>query len=61
MTENFQNIDNIIQEKGSEKKNLIPILQAIQHEYNYLPEEALKYLSEKTAITPSEIVSVNPK
>lgn len=58
MTENFQNIDNIIQEKGSEKKNLIPILQAIQHEYNYLPEEALKYLSEKTAITPSEIVSV---
>jgi NADH:ubiquinone oxidoreductase subunit F (NADH-binding)/NADH:ubiquinone oxidoreductase subunit E/Pyruvate/2-oxoacid:ferredoxin oxidoreductase delta subunit len=58
MTENFQNIDNIIQEKGYEKKNLIPILQAIQHEYNYLPEEALKYLSEKTAITPSEIVSV---
>jgi NADH:ubiquinone oxidoreductase subunit F (NADH-binding)/NADH:ubiquinone oxidoreductase subunit E/Pyruvate/2-oxoacid:ferredoxin oxidoreductase delta subunit len=58
MTENFQNIDNIIQEKGSEKKNLIPILQAIQHEYNYLPEGALKYLSEKTAITPSEIVSV---
>jgi NADH-quinone oxidoreductase subunit F len=58
MTDNFQNIDQIIQENGSEKKNLIPILQAIQHEYNYLPEEALKYLSEKTAITPSEIVSV---
>jgi NADH:ubiquinone oxidoreductase subunit F (NADH-binding)/NADH:ubiquinone oxidoreductase subunit E/Pyruvate/2-oxoacid:ferredoxin oxidoreductase delta subunit len=58
MSENFQNIDRVIQEKGSEKKNLIPILQAIQHEYNYLPEEALNYLSEKTAITPSEIVSV---
>jgi NADH-quinone oxidoreductase subunit F len=58
MTNNFQNIDRIIQEKGSEKKNLIPLLQAIQNEYNYLPEEALKYLSEKTAITPSEIVSV---
>jgi NADH:ubiquinone oxidoreductase subunit F (NADH-binding)/NADH:ubiquinone oxidoreductase subunit E len=58
MTNNFQNIDLIIQEKGSEKKNLIPILQAIQNEYNYLPEETLKYLSEKTAITPSEIVSV---
>lgn len=58
MTNNFQNIDRIIQEKGSEKKNLIPILQAIQNEYNYLPEEALKYLSEKTAITPSEIVGV---
>jgi NADH:ubiquinone oxidoreductase subunit F (NADH-binding)/NADH:ubiquinone oxidoreductase subunit E/Pyruvate/2-oxoacid:ferredoxin oxidoreductase delta subunit len=58
MSENFQNIDRVIQEKGSEKKNLIPILQAIQHEYNYLPEEALNYLSEKTAIPPSEIVSV---
>ncbi|MEE4284981.1 MAG: NAD(P)H-dependent oxidoreductase subunit E [Mariniphaga sp.] len=58
MTNNFQNIDRIIQEKGSEKKNLIPILQAIQQEYNYLPEETLKYLSEKTAITPSEIVGV---
>jgi NADH-quinone oxidoreductase subunit F len=58
MTNNFQHIDRIIQEKGSEKKNLIPLLQAIQNEYNYLPEEALKYLSEKTAITPSEIVSV---
>jgi NADH-quinone oxidoreductase subunit F len=58
MTNNFQNIDLIIQEKGSEKKNLIPILQAIQNEYNYLPEETLKYLSEKTAITPSEIVGV---
>jgi NADH-quinone oxidoreductase subunit F len=58
MTNNFQNIDRIIKEKGSEKKSLIPILQAIQNEYNYLPEEALKYLSEKTAITPSEIVGV---
>ncbi|SHF69056.1 formate dehydrogenase beta subunit [Mariniphaga anaerophila] len=58
MTSNFQNIDRIIQEKGAEKKSLIPILQAIQHEYNYLPEEALKYLAEKTSITPSEIVGV---
>ncbi len=58
MTDDFQNIDQIIQENGSEKKNLIPILQAIQHEYNYLPEETLKYLAEKTSITPSEIVGV---
>ncbi|MDD4425320.1 MAG: NAD(P)H-dependent oxidoreductase subunit E [Mariniphaga sp.] len=58
MTKNFQNIDRIITEKGSEKKNLIPILQAIQHEYNYLPEEALKYLAGKTTITPAEIVGV---
>jgi NADH-quinone oxidoreductase subunit F len=58
MTSDFKHIDRIIEETGSSKKNLIPLLQAIQNEYNYLPEEALKYLSEKTAITPSEIVSV---
>jgi NADH-quinone oxidoreductase subunit F len=54
----FQNIDRIIEDKGSSKKSLIPLLQAIQKEYNYLPEEALRYLSEKTSITPAEITGV---
>src|SRR6056297_2971845 len=58
MTDNFKNIDRIIEEKGAEKKSLIPILQAIQNEYNYLPEEALKYLAENSSITHSEIISV---
>jgi NADH-quinone oxidoreductase subunit F len=47
MTNEFQNIDELIEGKGVEKKSLIPILQAIQNEYNYLPEEALKYVAEK--------------
>jgi len=58
MTNNFQNIDRIIEEKGSEKKALIPILQSIQNEYNYLPEDTLRYVEEKTSITFSEIVGV---
>jgi NADH:ubiquinone oxidoreductase subunit F (NADH-binding)/NADH:ubiquinone oxidoreductase subunit E/Pyruvate/2-oxoacid:ferredoxin oxidoreductase delta subunit len=58
MTNKFQNIDRIIKEKGSDKKSLIPILQAIQNEYNYLPEEALKYLAENSSITSAEIISV---
>ena len=58
MTNDFQNIDKIIAEKGSTKKSLIPVLQAIQDEYNYLPEDALKYLEEKTSITSAEIVGV---
>ncbi|SHK02454.1 formate dehydrogenase beta subunit [Tangfeifania diversioriginum] len=58
MTDKFQNIDRIIQEKGSEKKALIPILQSIQNEYNYLPEDTLRYVEEKTSITFSEIVGV---
>lgn len=51
-------IDHLITEKGSSKKSLIPILQAIQKEYNYLPEEALRYLAEKSEITTAEIIGV---
>ncbi|NOR76382.1 MAG: proton-conducting membrane transporter, partial [Draconibacterium sp.] len=58
MTNNHKNIDQIIEEKGSTKKSLIPILQAIQNEYNYLPEDSLRYVSEKTSITSAEIISV---
>jgi NADH-quinone oxidoreductase subunit F len=58
MNHEYKNIDRIIEENGSFKKDLIPLLQAIQNEYNYLPEDALKYLSDKTSITPSEIISV---
>jgi len=51
-------LDQIISEKGTEKNALIPILQAIQHEFNYLPEEALRYVCEKTDITPAQLVGV---
>lgn len=55
MTNNYQNIDLLIAETGSTKKSLIPILQAIQKEYNYLPEDVLRYVSEKTAITRQKL------
>ncbi len=58
MTNNFQNIDQLILEKGATKKSLIPILQSIQKEYNYLPEDVLRYVSEKTEIKPAEIMGV---
>ena len=37
---------------------MIPILQAIQNKYHYLPEEALRRVCEQTQITPGQIVSV---
>ncbi|RIJ48298.1 4Fe-4S dicluster domain-containing protein [Maribellus luteus] len=58
MTDYQKYIDHLITEKGSSKKSLIPILQAIQKEYNYLPEEALRYLAEKSEITAAEIIGV---
>ena len=53
-----QAVDQIIAEKGRETKSVIPILQAIQNAFNYLPEEALKYVCEKTEITAAQIVGV---
>ena len=51
-------IDKIVEEKGNTKRSLIPILQAIQKEYNYLPEEVLRRVSEITTIKPAEIIGV---
>jgi len=51
-------IERIIAEKGREKKALIPILQAIQKEFSYLPEEALRYVGENTGIIPADIAGV---
>ncbi|HPR33339.1 MAG TPA: NAD(P)H-dependent oxidoreductase subunit E [Prolixibacteraceae bacterium] len=55
---NFEHIDRIIEQKGRAKNALIPILQAIQQEYNYLPEEALRHVCAKTEITPAQLVGV---
>ena len=58
MTEENKYIDQLIQEKGVTKKSLIPILQAIQKEYNYLPEEILRLVADKTEISLAEIIGV---
>ncbi|MBS0000263.1 MAG: NAD(P)H-dependent oxidoreductase subunit E [Cyclobacteriaceae bacterium] len=53
-----QELEKIILENGREQKAVIPILQSIQSRYNYLPEEALKLVCEKTDITPDLILGV---
>jgi NADH-quinone oxidoreductase subunit F len=51
-------IETFVDQYGKEKKSVIPILQAIQREYNYLPEKLLERVCELTEITPAQIVSV---
>jgi NADH-quinone oxidoreductase subunit F len=58
MAFDIQKVDHIIQEKGSTKKSLIPILHSLQEEFKYLPEEALRRISETTEIKPAEIIGV---
>ena len=58
MKVDIKEIDQFTESLGKEKKDVIPILQAIQGKYNYLPEEALTRVCEITDITPAQIVSV---
>lgn len=58
MIVNINDIDQIVDLKGRGKSSVIPLLQAIQGKYNFLPEEALKRVCETTDITPSEIIGV---
>jgi NADH-quinone oxidoreductase subunit F len=48
-------VDRLIETTGSSPDKVIPLLQAIQKEFNYLPEDALKRVYETTSITPSSI------
>jgi len=43
----IQNLDTILRKYQGKKGGLIPIMQEINALYNYLPEDALKYISEQ--------------
>jgi NADH-quinone oxidoreductase subunit F len=54
----IRDIDAIVEERGGGQSSVIPILQAIQEKYNYLPEEALRRVCEISEITAAQIVGV---
>jgi len=55
---NLALLDSFIEKKKNEKGTLIPILQAAQETYGYLPEEVLQYISSKMKIPLSRIYGV---
>ncbi len=58
MAVEIQIVDTIIEKYGRQKRSVIPVLQAIQKEYNYLPREALLRVNEISEISPADIESV---
>ena len=54
----IQDIDQLVEELGKQQSAVIPVLQAIQNKYNFLPEEALRRVCEISDITPAQIVGV---
>lgn len=50
---------HILQKTGQRKESLIPILQAVQKQYRYLPQEVLQEVCRQTDITPADVAGVS--
>jgi len=51
-------VDEAIERYGTEPAAAIPILLDLQDAYGYMPLEALRYVTERTDITPDQIYGV---
>jgi NADH:ubiquinone oxidoreductase subunit F (NADH-binding)/NADH:ubiquinone oxidoreductase subunit E/Pyruvate/2-oxoacid:ferredoxin oxidoreductase delta subunit len=51
-------VDETVARVGREPAAVIPVLQAMQEHYGYLPEEALRRVAETTRITPAALSGV---
>lgn len=56
--EKFEKVCKILDRHARRPSGLIPILQAIQHEYLYLPEEVLTYVATSLDVPPARVFGV---
>lgn len=54
----FDRVCQILEENGKDKAKLIPILQAVQDVYRYLPEEMLAFIASSLNISPARVYGV---
>ncbi len=57
-TEQKKTVLDIIEGCGCQESNLIAILQAVQNEYKYLSEDALRLIAEKLGLSAAKVYSV---
>ena len=55
---NLSAIDAILGKHGTGEESLIAVLKDIQNQYGYLPQEALRHVSEKLAVPLSKIFCI---
>lgn len=55
---NFQRVLDIIEECGTKESSLIPILQKVQDEYRYLPQEILAFIATALDVPPATVFGV---
>jgi NADH-quinone oxidoreductase subunit E len=54
----FEKVNEIINRLGKSRSALIPILQEVQEEYRYLPEEILTYIAMAMGLAPASVFGV---
>jgi len=54
----FVKIFTILDKHGRKPSRLVPILQAVQEEYRYLPEEVLTYVATALDVSPARVFGV---
>ncbi|MDN5279548.1 MAG: NADH-quinone oxidoreductase subunit [Clostridiales bacterium] len=54
----FEKVCEILARYEHDKSKLIPIMQAVQEEYRYLPEEVITYLATSLRIPPAQVYGV---
>ncbi|GHT74742.1 hypothetical protein AGMMS50262_08360 [Bacteroidia bacterium] len=55
----IEQTDAIIDRIGKERSTIIPLLQALQAEFNYLPYDAIERVYERTEIDRAQLISVS--
>jgi NADH-quinone oxidoreductase subunit E len=54
----FVKVFTILDKHGRKPSHLVPILQAVQEEYRYLPEEVLTYVATALDVSPARVFGV---
>lgn len=54
----FEKVWEILDGHGRDPAKLVPILQAVQAEYRYLPEEVLQYVATALGLPPARVYGV---
>lgn len=54
----FEKVNEVIERHGKKQASLIPILQEVQEEYRYLPEEILTYVATALNLAPATVYGV---
>ncbi|MCX7965976.1 MAG: NADH-quinone oxidoreductase subunit NuoE [Syntrophorhabdaceae bacterium] len=54
----FERVLEIVEQNGRQPSRLIPILQAVQAEYRYLPEEVLTFIATSLGVSPAKVFGV---